>query len=169
MIADEQPVFHGRHFRTLKQDGGLDFTTVDAFLVADESSINSYIKFTQRPLLPGQNMVDEPDLGPFIRVAEVEREEVDRTVAVDPESPGFDGTVQVLGSVIFDDVWANLFVRSNPLKAYWPIAASHPNFVYTGHMAQYQKRCWRIIGLVKMALWMKADEWKKEGRLGRSA
>ncbi|KAK3998098.1 hypothetical protein QBC44DRAFT_375982 [Cladorrhinum sp. PSN332] len=161
-----------RHFHTFTQEngGGLDsdFKTVDAFLVADKSCIESYVKFsTQGPLLPGQNIVDEVDLQPFILVAKALNPDGERPPR-DDSSPGFDDTVRVLGSVIFDDVWANLVIRSNTLSSYWPIAAAHPAFVYTGPVMHYQKQGWKQMDRLKMNLMEKADEWKRGGRLGAS-
>ncbi|KAK4228710.1 hypothetical protein QBC38DRAFT_148855 [Podospora fimiseda] len=158
-----------RHLSTLKQTGGLekDFFTVDAFLVADQSSIDSFIKFRRPPMfLPGQNLVDAADLRAFILVAEAEDEQAEQVRNAKGSSPGYDGTVRVSCWRVFDDVWASLFMRTCRLDDYWPIAARHPSFVYTGPIAHYQREGWKKMEKVKEDLIRKASAWKREGRLG---
>ena len=131
-----------RHFKSLQQDESLSrLCTVDAFLVADKSAIESYLK-------PATDLLDPGDTGGFVMLAanqySTQRDYKDR------EAPGFDGSVYVLGSVLFDDVFAMLFAHSSPLKSLWPIAMVHPMGIYTGPSAPYQLEMWRLLNFWKM-------------------
>ncbi|KAK3690497.1 hypothetical protein B0T22DRAFT_481669 [Podospora appendiculata] len=146
-----------RHFQTLTEGSGRNLQglkTIDAFLVADKAAIDSYLTKAD---LPGQNLIDPADLGGFVLVADAKFDPAQ--AARDIESPLFDGTVRVLGSVLFEDLWPQLFLHVNPLKALWPIACSHPLAIYMGPTAEYQVKRWKAFDAVRARLAGKAMEW----------
>ncbi|KAK4122005.1 hypothetical protein N657DRAFT_647523 [Parathielavia appendiculata] len=147
-----------RHFRTLheKQGARLHGLNAPAFLVADKSCIDSYIYDF---VLPGQTLMDEADMGPFILVG---REEVGGSGR---EAPGFEGTVRVLGSVLLDDVWPCLWWRHVEVEDMWNLATWHPSCVYSGPVVQSQVKGWKRLHRLRDELLKKADEWHRHGRL----
>ncbi|KAK3318931.1 hypothetical protein B0H66DRAFT_253040 [Apodospora peruviana] len=148
-----------RHFSSLVPV--TRFLTIQAFLVADKASIDSYLN---KPVLPGQNLVDAADLGSFILVAD---QEFNPDRVPPNEAPGWDGSVRVLGSVLFDDVWASMFERIHSnLWSFWPIAGVHPFGVYMGPYTHYQVENWKKLDSVKLYMVFKAKQWERQGRLG---
>lgn len=147
-----------KHFNTLheNQGAGLDGLNAPAFLVADQNCIESYIHDFA---LPGQTLIDEADLGPFILVG---GKEVGRSGR---PTRGFDGTVKVLGSVLLDDVWPCLWWRHVDVQAMWNLATWHPSCVYVGPVVQSQVGGWGQFRGLKDELMRKADEWQRQGRL----
>ncbi|KAH6842482.1 hypothetical protein B0I37DRAFT_382030 [Chaetomium sp. MPI-CAGE-AT-0009] len=147
-----------KHFKRLheNEEAGLRGLNAPAFLVADRSSIDSHI---HERVLPGQTLVDEADMGPFILVG---RKEVDRP---DRETRGFDGTVRVLGSVLLDDVWACLSLRNVDVEDMWNLATWHPSGVYVGPVVRSQVDGWDQFRGVRDSLLTKAHEWQRQGRL----
>lgn len=148
-----------RHFKGLSENNGagLHGLNAPAFLVADKSSVESY---THGTAMPGQTLVDEVDLGPFILVGQSETG--DRSVS---QALGFDGTVRVLGSVLLDDVWPCLWWRLVNLENMWNLAAWHPSGVYVGSVVQSQVEGWEKLRAIQDDLLKKADQWKREGKL----
>ncbi|KAK3319543.1 hypothetical protein B0T19DRAFT_445351 [Cercophora scortea] len=146
-----------RHFKTLTAGMGHNLEglkTIKAFLVADKTAIDSYLTKAD---LPGQNLIDPADLGGFVLVAD---ENFDAAQAArDKESPLFDGTVRVLGAVLFEDLWPQLFLSANRLSQLWPIACFHPLAVYAGPAAEYQRKKWKAFDKMRASLVGKALEW----------
>lgn len=144
-----------RHFKSLHNAkspilNGL--LTPDAFLVADKTSVNSFLC---PPTLPGQDYIDACDLTPFITIAQ--SQPFDPAVAAqDKESPGYVGQLYVAGNVLFDDVWPALFMRLYDLKAMWPIAAVHPGGLYRGPYAEYEKMLWSEFNHVRVGMMFEA-------------
>ncbi|KAK3906168.1 hypothetical protein C8A05DRAFT_29953 [Staphylotrichum tortipilum] len=112
-----------KHFKGLHEndEAGLEGLNAPAFLVADKSSIDSYLHDVE---LPAQSFIDKADASPFILVGAKDAVEADRG-----NSAGFDGTVRVLGSVLLDDVWPCLRWRHVQVKDMWNLAALHPSGV----------------------------------------
>lgn len=76
--------------------------TPPAFQVADQLSVDLHLApFTTL----GQNLIDDADAGPFIKVAEA------NTVGQPPrqETPGQVKGIQVLSLGLFDSVWPDLW------------------------------------------------------------
>ncbi|KAK1759102.1 hypothetical protein QBC47DRAFT_371069 [Echria macrotheca] len=147
-----------KHFQVLQENSEVGILGLNApgFLVADEACIDSYIhSFT----LPGQSLLDEADMGPFIQVG---RETVDGSGR---QAPGFEGTVRVLGSVLLDDVWPCLWWRHVNVEDLWNLATLHPSCVYVGPVVQSQLKGWSKFHGIREELIRKADQWKREGRL----
>ncbi|KAK4441975.1 hypothetical protein QBC34DRAFT_314059 [Podospora aff. communis PSN243] len=148
-----------KHFAKLSEDksGELRGLVSPAFLVADKSSIDSYL---QEAKLPGQTLVDEADLGPFILVGEDHFEAQTRQARA-----GFDGTVRVLGSMLVDDVWPMMWWTQVSLETIWDLATLHPSCVYVGLLVQSQIEGWKKFQGVRDAVVKKAWQWKRDGRL----
>ncbi|KAK3395238.1 hypothetical protein B0H63DRAFT_386195, partial [Podospora didyma] len=170
-----------RHYKSLLGENDAqrspaisDMFTADAvsFLVADKPSIDSYL--TTQQLSGQEDLIDAADLGGFITVAGHDAD-ISLVSGVAPrsqttnDSPGFDGTVRVLGAVLFDDIWPSLHTRVNPLKAFWPIAMAHPLCVYTGPYAPHQVAGWQDMNDIRIDMWKKAEEWRRVGLLGVNA
>ncbi len=149
-----------KHFATLdeNQGAGLHGLNAPAFLVADQSSIDSYINGTK---LPGQTLIDEADMSPFILVGRKAENAPGR------EARGFEGTVRVLGSVLLDDVWPCLWWRHVRVEDMWNLATWHPSFVYVGPVVQSQVEGWDRFRGLRDELLRKADEWQRHGTLVR--
>ncbi len=147
-----------KHFNTLheNQGAGLHGLHAPGFLVADQICIDSNISDIA---LPGQTLIDEADLRPFILVG---GQEADRP---DSAARGFKGTVRVLGSVLLDDVWPCLWWRHVHVKDMWTLATWHPLCVYTGPVVQSQVESWKQFQGLRDELLKKADEWQRQGRL----
>jgi hypothetical protein len=148
-----------KHFKGLSENNGagLNGLISPAFLVADKSCIESYINGVT---IPGQTLVDEADLGPFILVGKPETE--DRSTR---KAPGFDGAVRVLGSVLLDEVWPCLWWMLVNLEDMWNVAAWHPSGVYVGSVVQSQVEAWEQFRGIRDDMLKKAGEWKSQGRL----
>ena len=150
-----------KHFKALHENrgAGLHGLNAPAFLVADQSCIDSFIDGFA---LPGQTLLDETDMGPFILVGGKEAAGTGR------EAPGFQGTVRVLGSVLLDDVWPCLWWRHVNLQDMWNLAMWHPSCVYLGPVVRSQVDGWDQFRGLRDDLVKKADEWQRQGRLNRS-
>jgi hypothetical protein len=147
-----------KHFKTLheNQGAGLHGLNAPAFLVADQSCIDSNIYDFA---LPGQTFIDEADLSPFILVGTKE------VAGSGRETRGFEGTVRVLGSVLLDDVWPSLWWRHVNVEDMWNLATWHPLCVYLGPVVQSQVVGWDQFERVRDELLKKADEWQRQGRV----
>jgi len=110
--------------------------------------------------LPGQGLVDEADMGPFMVVGTKDAIQEGREKAA-----GFDGTVRVLGSLLMDDVWPCLWWRHVGVQQMWSLARLHPSGVYVGPVVQSQVEGWEKLKGVQGELWKKADDWRRGGRL----
>ncbi|KAK0612227.1 hypothetical protein B0T14DRAFT_531820 [Immersiella caudata] len=127
------------------------------FLAADRSSIDSYIHELR---MPGQTLVDEADLGPFILVGEKRFDGRSRRALA-----GFDGTVRVLGSTLIDDVWPTLWWTGITVDTLWDLAVLHPSRVYVGLLVQSQIEGWTRFRNIRDAVLKKAHEWQRNGKL----
>ena len=147
-----------KHFKTLHDNrgAGLDGLNAPAFLVADQSCIDSNLSDFA---LPGQTLIDEADMGPFILVGTQEVDGPGRGAR------GFERMVRVLGSVLLDDVWPCLWWRHVHVEDMWNLATWHPSCVYTGLVVQSQVEGWAQFRGLRDELLKKADEWRRQGRL----
>lgn len=59
------------------------------------------------------------------------------------ESPGYNGQVRVLGSLVWGDLFPLLESQCLRLERIWPLAIDHPNHVYTGPTVPLQVFNWR--------------------------
>ncbi|KAH7137362.1 hypothetical protein B0J13DRAFT_527997 [Dactylonectria estremocensis] len=93
----------------------------DLFLVADGDTITSYIK---------PNVANAG----FITVVDAPFDPNDVDDCVKHESPGYSGSVRVLGRLLWDDLGAMYQVENQELVDLWPLARHNPALVYEGPM-----------------------------------
>ncbi|KAK8076516.1 hypothetical protein PG994_003788 [Apiospora phragmitis] len=110
----------------------------DVFLVADEASVASYLNTAP------QVNISRGDVGPFIYAVDAFFNPNDPTFRSD-ESPFFDGSLRVLGSLVWDDVGALLLTQTQGLAELWPLAMEHPLEVYVGPTVEAQTVAWRTL------------------------
>ena len=109
------------------------------FLVADDASVASYLTRAPQVSIPGG------DVGPFIKAVDALFDPKDAAFRSD-ESPGFDGTLRVLSSLVWDDVGALLLTQTQGLAELWPLVMEHPLEVYVGPVVEAQTEAWRNLG-----------------------
>ncbi|KAH9906789.1 hypothetical protein F4778DRAFT_723352 [Xylariomycetidae sp. FL2044] len=102
----------------------------DMFLVADEASVASYLK-SQSECSPSGD--DEN----FICVVDA-KTDPEKTLPRPQETPGYGGTMRVLGSLLWDDVSAQVASYALWLDKLWPLAMNRPSQVYAGPVTQVQ-------------------------------
>ncbi|RYP24675.1 hypothetical protein DL765_000402 [Monosporascus sp. GIB2] len=95
-----------------------DFAT-DMFLVADAASVSSYLKPQSESSPPGEG-------GGFICAVDVDYDP-DEGLDRPDESPGYGGTLRVLGSLLWDDLSAVVASHTGSLSSLWPLAMNHPS------------------------------------------
>ncbi|KAI1318294.1 hypothetical protein F5Y16DRAFT_392111 [Xylariaceae sp. FL0255] len=98
----------------------------DIFLVADAACVASYLTSASE---------DEPplsgDTGSFVCAVEASFDP-EEGASRPMESPGYGGTLRVLGSLLWDDFSAQLASYCSSLESLWPLAMSHPFQIYVG-------------------------------------
>ncbi|OIW22770.1 hypothetical protein CONLIGDRAFT_555621, partial [Coniochaeta ligniaria NRRL 30616] len=111
-----------KHFATFVKSA--DFPArfhASIFLVADEHTVQSYMDPLPESMPPGDNggsiLAVDADFDPS---------------ADDNEWPGYDGTLRVLGSLLWDELSVFLLRGTYRLQEMWPLAMKHPWGVYTG-------------------------------------
>lgn len=108
-----------------------DFAT-DMFLVADEASVCSYLKLQSETSLSGEG-------GGFICAVDANHDPSEGADRPD-ESPGYSGTLRILGSLLWDDLSALVASHSQHLESLWPLAMNHPSLVYTGIVEKIRRQ-----------------------------
>ncbi|KAK1978100.1 hypothetical protein LZ30DRAFT_547141, partial [Colletotrichum cereale] len=104
------------------------------FLAADKASIDSYLE----PVLQdaAEPVIPRGDLGGFVLAVEPAGAEGTgdgrRGRGAGAPSDEFDGTLRVLGTILFDDFWALIFRGAFHIKDLARMAEIHPRHVYTG-------------------------------------
>ncbi|KZL81298.1 hypothetical protein CI238_00332 [Colletotrichum incanum] len=139
-------------------------TTATIFLAADKASIDSYlepIQDTAEPVIP------RGDLGSFILAVEAakEREANDgrrgqRGRSAETPSEEFDGTLRVLGSVLFDDFWALMSRNASGLRELAKMAVVHPQQVYAGPSVPVERQGWRSSGCWSLTVLKSLEKWR---------
>ncbi|KAM0338454.1 hypothetical protein ACHAPU_011331 [Fusarium lateritium] len=112
-IADGDIEAAKKHFETLSELP----VHQQVFLVIDEATIESYLEPTvnnQKSVLAVDTTYDPSE------------------VAEDSESPGYQGTLRILGSLLWDELGAMLITQSASLTNLWPMAISDPESTYRG-------------------------------------
>ncbi|KAF4951146.1 hypothetical protein FSARC_12997 [Fusarium sarcochroum] len=103
-----------KHFETLELP---DIPVHErVFLVVDEATMTSYLKPTK-------------DAEKFFLAVDVNYEATDEK---DDESPGYQGTLKILGSLLWDELSAMLVRQGAFLDDLWPMAMSDPESIYRG-------------------------------------
>lgn len=125
------------------------------FLLADDASIESYLKPIPTPPL---GLVG--DFGGFIVAVESSYDANEPNDRED-ESPGYPGTIRILGSVLWDDLCALLSMQTLFLEDLWPLAMYHPFGVYTGAVGQKQSLAWRSLRKMRNDFVSSFLEWRE--------
>lgn len=125
-----------RHFATMKElqllpEGLRD----DLFLVADEQSVLSYTN-------PLPESKPAGDSGGSVLLVDADFDPAEGSSRPD-ESPDYDGTLRVLGSLLWDDVSAMAVMQSQWPEDLWGLAMHHPLGVYVGPVVKVQETAWR--------------------------
>lgn len=109
-----------------------------AFLAVDSASFASYTTNTYEPtvseFLPS-------DFSGFVLAVDPSFDPKEGPSRPD-ESPGFNGQMRVLGSLVWGDLYALLVSQSAALEDLWPLARHHPNQVYVGPTAPLEVYKW---------------------------
>ncbi|KAJ3519627.1 hypothetical protein NM208_g14053 [Fusarium decemcellulare] len=105
------------HFNTYIKSEGAPPVQKRVLLIIDEHVIKSYLD----PI---------KDVEKFVVVAQADYDPVFEEESV--ESPGYKGTVRVLGSLLWDDLGAMLLRQSVFVDWLWPLAMGNPGGVYKG-------------------------------------
>ncbi|KAI3299374.1 hypothetical protein DTO002I6_1601 [Penicillium roqueforti] len=129
-----------KHFETIKNS--LDDWSklqVRAFLAVDSAcfasyTTNSYSAVTSR-LIPG-------DFAGFLLAVDPEFDSKNGSESAD-ESPGYEGHMRILGSLVWSDLYSLLLSQTADLEEYWPLASEHPNMVYVGPTIPWQRYIWK--------------------------
>ncbi|KAI9166454.1 hypothetical protein HJFPF1_02556 [Paramyrothecium foliicola] len=130
----------------------------DVFLVADEASIDSYLK----PLpTPPAGFLSPGDFGGFILAVDHGFDASEPQQRED-ESPGYQGTLRVLGSLLWDDLNAMLVMQTQHLEDLWPLAMYHPHSVYVGPVVKAQLTAWRKMVRVEESFLSFYMKWQEE-------
>ncbi|EFQ32439.1 uncharacterized protein GLRG_07709 [Colletotrichum graminicola M1.001] len=122
-------------------------TTREVFLAADKASIDSYLEPVQGTTEP---VIPRGDLGSFVLAVQPagERETDDgrrdqRRRGAGAPADEFDGTLRVLGSILFDDLWAGMSDGAYNLEDLAKMAEVHPRHVYAGPSVPVERQGWR--------------------------
>lgn len=153
-----------RHYREYRKSPACEnFLTVseDVFLAADKASIESYlnpIRDDAEPIIP------RGDLGSFVlavRAAEERfRNRSNRGGGADQQRQEFDGTVRVLGRVLFDDFWALLSRNALRMADLAKMAEVHPRQVYVGPSVPMEREGWRKSGVWSLTTLKSFETWR---------
>jgi hypothetical protein len=125
-----------RHFHSLLNSASFPNGMLrDIFLVIDSETVMSYTKPANNAAKPAK------DRGGYLLAIDAQF----NPHIADPrafESPGYQGQVHVLGSLLWYDVYALLVGRTQDLKDLWPLAMGHPMKVYVGPTVALQHAAW---------------------------
>ncbi|KAH8900438.1 hypothetical protein GQ53DRAFT_740541, partial [Thozetella sp. PMI_491] len=122
-------------FLSLGDSADVPFRYVsDIFLVADEASVSSYLNRKPESSPPG-------DAGGFILAVESSFDPEDGPSRPD-ESPGYEGHMRLLGSLLWDDLSVLVAAQTQHLEDLWPLAMNHPEQVYVGTVVEEQRIAW---------------------------
>ncbi|PYH77573.1 hypothetical protein BO82DRAFT_344549 [Aspergillus uvarum CBS 121591] len=124
------------HFRNLRTQHPL--INQPSFLMLDPWSASSYIR-TDQDRLPR-------DFRPHLLAVDA-----DFVPSLIPEavSPGYTGRMRILGNLVWSELYAMSMMQSAQLWDLWPLAAEHPQKVYTGAVVPSQIQEWREQNMLK--------------------
>ncbi|KAF9871495.1 hypothetical protein CkaCkLH20_11142 [Colletotrichum karsti] len=130
------------------------------FLVADKASIESHINPVEDNAEP---VIPRGDLGSFILTARAPFPEDDvrgqRRGGQDGQDE-FDGTLRVLGSVLFDDFFALQTRHAVRLQELARMAKVHPRQVYVGPSVPMEREGWRDSGTWALTVLKSFEKWR---------
>ncbi|RAH86811.1 hypothetical protein BO86DRAFT_394606 [Aspergillus japonicus CBS 114.51] len=122
-----RPLFHFRILRTQHP-----LLNQLSFLMLDPWSASSYIR-TDQDRLPR-------DFRPHLLAVDAE---FAPSLIPEAVSPGYTGQMRILGNLVWSELYAMSMMQSAQLWDLWPLAAEHPQKVYTGAVVPSQIQEWR--------------------------
>ncbi|KAF6832421.1 hypothetical protein CMUS01_06947 [Colletotrichum musicola] len=158
-----------RHYASYRLSPECDqLLTSASFLAADKPSIDSYldpVKEDDQPLIPAG------DMGSFILTARAHIDDIeDANDARDGRAPpprrrpapagASDGTLRVLGSILFDDFWPLQHRNSLSVEALARLAEIHPRQVYVGPTVPAERDVWRVAGTWAFTMLNGFEKWR---------
>ncbi|KAL3477331.1 hypothetical protein BJX99DRAFT_126711 [Aspergillus californicus] len=152
-IAEGDVQAANKHYLEKYPEDNLLFAPIEninmrAFLAVDAPSYESYMGLTYTAATDHCN---DGDFTGFV-------------LAIDPgydpkegpnrpeESPGFQGQMRILGSLVWGELYAMLSSQSAILEDIWPLALDHPNQVYVGPVVPTQTEGWRTQNVLRAAM-----------------
>ncbi|KAF4950773.1 hypothetical protein FGADI_7969 [Fusarium gaditjirri] len=111
-IADDDIEAAKKHFETISDQSVHD----RVFLVIDEATMKSYLE-------------PEPGKEKFVVAVDAKYKPTD---AENVESPGYKGTLRILGSLLWDELGALMVMQSEVLENLWPMAMHDAESIYRG-------------------------------------
>ncbi|KAH7317067.1 hypothetical protein B0I35DRAFT_434488 [Stachybotrys elegans] len=158
-LAEDDTGALRKHFDEFSKTSEFPKSALDAaFLVADKASIESYLKPIPKP---ARGLLPAGDFGGFILAVDPSYDPNGTRERAD-ESPGYDGTVRVLGSVLWDDVCAFMAVQAHFLDDLWRAAMDHPLGVYVGLAVKQQVDSWKVMGRIGKVFASSYMKWEEE-------
>lgn len=118
------------------------------FLVVDCASVASY---TGTAYTAATNLVLPGDFTGFVLAVDADYSDEEER-ARPGESPGYHGQMRILGSLVWDEVYAMHTLQNALLEDLWPLAVDHPNYVYVGPTVPLQVRSWQVQNGVRNTL-----------------
>lgn len=115
----------------------------DIYLVADQPSIDSYLK----PV---------PEQGGFVLAVDVDFDPADIDRA--DETPGYHGTLRILTSLLWDDVNPLMLLQTQQLSDLWPLAMYHPLLVYSGPVMPAMRLKWEALYTARRFMFANAEK-----------
>ncbi|KAF5693114.1 hypothetical protein FDENT_2256 [Fusarium denticulatum] len=122
-IADDDIEAAKKHFETLSDQSVHD----RVFLVIDESAMKSYLE-------------PEPGKEKFVLAVDANYKPTNQE---NVESPGYKGTLRILGSLLWDELGALLVMQSAFLEHLWPMAMHDAEGIYRGIRVTSQVGCFQ--------------------------
>ncbi|KAK3690300.1 hypothetical protein B0T22DRAFT_404771 [Podospora appendiculata] len=144
-IADDDLEAIKTHFGTFKDapDFPPGFLDRKVILVADKASINSYLSPLLESFPPG-------DSGGFILAVDPVYDPAEPEPA--DECPGYEGSLRILTSLLWDDVGAQVVLDVMWLADFSPLAIHHPLNVYVGPVVSVKKNAWTAVDQLRRIL-----------------
>ncbi|KAF9767770.1 hypothetical protein IL306_015027 [Fusarium sp. DS 682] len=133
-IADDDIEAAKKHFETLSENSDRSVHK-RVFLAIDEATMKSYLEPT-----PGKDK--------FVLAIDTTYEPTDKE---SKESPGYRGTLRILGSLLWDELGAMLVMQNALLKDLWPMAMHDAEGIYRGI---------RVTSVLKFSTYQENLNWK---------
>ncbi|KAJ5188412.1 Major facilitator superfamily domain general substrate transporter [Penicillium cf. griseofulvum] len=129
-----------QHFKNdIKGSDDWSMLQGEAFLVVDSASFASYTTNSYSPVtsrfIPG-------DFAGFLLAIDPTFDP-EKGIERPDESPGYNGQMRILGSLVWSDLYSLLSAQTFLLEDYWPLASEHPNMVYVGPTIPWQRFIWQ--------------------------
>ncbi|KAL3446950.1 hypothetical protein BJX65DRAFT_107177 [Aspergillus insuetus] len=134
-----------------------------AFLAIDSAS---YASYTGNTYTAATDLVLPGDHTGFILAVDGDYDEREGAHRPD-ETPGYQGQMRMLGSLIWGELYAMLSYQSAILEDLWPLATEHPNQVYVGPTVPLVIKGWRIQNGMRGMLMRTMSEYAKAKVDGR--